>query len=70
MIKTGIGNKMDKVNCGFNKWSIEIGENREVIVEFYHYPHEGKIRLHDASSKDLRNLGEMFLSAASEAEKG
>jgi hypothetical protein len=55
---------MDKVSCGFNKWSIGIGENEEVIVEFARHPHYGSIELHDVSVEDLRNLGEMFLAQA------
>lgn len=54
----------DRVECGFKKWSIGVGENGEVIVEFRYHPNYGTISLHDASIDDLRNLGEMFLAAA------
>lgn len=54
----------DRVECGFKKWSIGVGENGEVIVEFRYHQNYGTISLHDASIDDLRNLGEMFLAAA------
>ena len=57
----------DKVSCGFNKWSIGIGENGEVEIEFGYHPNYGSIQLHDTSIEDLRNLGEMFLVAARKA---
>jgi hypothetical protein len=59
----------DSVSCGFNKWSIGIGENGEVEIEFGHHPNYGSIQLHDTSVQDLRNIGEMFLAAAHEAEQ-
>lgn len=58
----------NKVDCGFNKWSIEYNDNGSVVVEFDHYPNAGRIMLWDASPNDLRNLGEMFLSAARRLE--
>lgn len=53
----------DKVKCGFNKWSIGIGDNGEVILEFNRHPHYGTIALHDVSIDELRSIGEMFLAA-------
>ena len=57
----------DKVICGFQKWSIGIGDNGEVVIEFNYHPHYGSISLHDSSIEDLRNLGEMFIAAARKA---
>lgn len=59
----------DKVSCGYKKWSIGIGENGEVIVEFGYHPNYGSVSLHDTSIDDLRNLGEMFLAAARKASQ-
>ena len=59
----------DKVECGFRKWSIGIGESGEVIVEFSYHPNHGTISLHDTSIKEMRDLGEMFLSAARRFEQ-
>lgn len=52
-------NKM-KIECGHRKWSVEIGENREVIIRFNHYPNIGEIKLYDASTEDFYNLGHLF----------
>lgn len=53
-----------------NKWSISVGENGEVVIEFGRHPNYGCITLHDTSIEDLRNLGNMFLSEAKEASAG
>ncbi len=63
-----MSNLKDRVECGFRKWAIGIGDNGEVIIEFNHHPNYGSISLHDTSIDDLRKLGEMFLSAAHKAE--
>jgi len=55
---------LDKVTCGFNKWSIGVGKNGEVIIDFSRHPNFGSISLYDTSVDDLRNLGEMFLGIA------
>ena len=60
---------IDSVNCGFNKWTIGLGKDGSVIVDFCYHPNFGTIFLFDASSDDLRNLGEMFISAARNCEK-
>lgn len=52
--------KNTKVECGFNKWSVEIGKDRELIIRFNHYPNIGEIRLYDADPGDFHNLGRLF----------
>lgn len=54
----------DKVDCGFKKYSIGIGDNGEIIVSMNNHPIYSEITLGDTSSDDFQNLGEMFLSAA------
>lgn len=56
--------KSEIVRCGYNKWSMSVGENGEVMIEYNYHPIYGSISLHDASIEDFRNLGEMFLSVA------
>jgi len=59
----------DRVECGFKKWSIGVGKNGEVIIDFNYHPHYGTINLYDTSVEDLQNLGEMFLVAARNAKQ-
>jgi len=51
-------------NCAFKKWSIGIDSSGNVVIEFNRHPNYGLITLGDTSVDDLKNLGEMFLSAA------
>ncbi|MCI0527024.1 MAG: hypothetical protein L0Y56_06190 [Nitrospira sp.] len=53
-----------KETCGFNKWSIGIGSDANVVVEFNHYPNFGTINLHDLVGNDLDRLAKMFQEAA------
>lgn len=56
---------MNKVECGFKKWSIGYDEEMScVIVEFYYHPNYGQISLHDISIDELEKLGDMFTGLA------
>jgi hypothetical protein len=56
---------MEKVICGFRKWSIAIDNEKGcLIVGFNHYPNEGEIYLYDLQDSDLQNLAQMFSKAA------
>jgi len=59
----------DRVECGFKKWAIGLSDDAEIVVEFTHEPLHGTINLRDVSVPELRQLGEMFLSAARSLEQ-
>jgi len=58
----------DEVTCGYKKWIVGISENENTPLSLYVKLRDdaiqGVISLKDMSADDLRNLGEMCLSAA------
>ena len=59
--------KMDRVSCGFGKWSIGWDhKGGAVVVQTCHHPIYEELKLYDASKDDLKRLGEFFLALSSE----
>lgn len=60
---------MNKVNCGYDKYSIGVDvSNCAVVVKFNRHPINGELLLYDVAPSELRKLSEVFLDAAREME--
>ena len=54
-----------KVEAGFRKWSVRYNKlDACVEVNFNYHPGEMSIKLYDATSDELREIGIMFLKAS------
>lgn len=60
---------VDNVYCGFNKYSLGISVCGNLVICYGSEPIYSKLELADLSVKDMRNLSEMFLLSARNADK-
>lgn len=60
---------IDKVDCGFDSWTIEVNDEFQTIVHYWTHPYGLDITLCDASAIDFRRLANMFNKVADLKEK-
>lgn len=61
--------KPRNVDCAFDKWSIGIDENGQIIVTGNEYPLDICLKLGDVSSpEEYKRLSDMFLAAYKESK--